>query len=54
VTGGWKKLDNKELPNMYPLPIVIRMIKVKEDEMGKAHSMNGEKRNAQTTRKTKM
>jgi hypothetical protein len=27
VTGGWGKLDNKELRNLYSLPIIIRMIK---------------------------
>jgi hypothetical protein len=27
VTGGWNKLHNKELPNIYSLSIVIRMIK---------------------------
>jgi hypothetical protein len=43
VTGGWRKLHNEELHNLYSSPCKIRMIK---DEMGRACSMNGEKRNA--------
>jgi hypothetical protein len=27
VTGGWRKLHNEELHNLYSLPSVIRMIK---------------------------
>jgi hypothetical protein len=27
VTGGWRKLNNEELHNLYSSPIVIRMIK---------------------------
>jgi hypothetical protein len=27
VTGGWRKLDNEELRNLYSLPSTIRMIK---------------------------
>jgi hypothetical protein len=27
VTGGWRKLHNEELHNVYPLPSIIRMIK---------------------------
>jgi hypothetical protein len=26
VTGGWRKLDNEELHNVYSLPSIIRMI----------------------------
>jgi hypothetical protein len=26
VTGGWRKLHNEELRNLYPSPIIIRMI----------------------------
>jgi hypothetical protein len=37
-------MHNEELHNLYSLPNIIRMIK--EDEMGKACSTNGEKRNA--------
>jgi hypothetical protein len=27
VTGGWRKLHNKELPDLYPLTSIIKMIK---------------------------
>jgi hypothetical protein len=27
VTGGWRKLHNEELHNLYPSPNIIRMIK---------------------------
>jgi hypothetical protein len=27
VTGGWRKLHNEELHNLYPSPSMIRMIK---------------------------
>jgi hypothetical protein len=27
MTGGWRKLYNKELINLYPSPSVIKMIK---------------------------
>jgi hypothetical protein len=27
VTGGWRKLHNEELHNLYSSPIMIRMIK---------------------------
>jgi hypothetical protein len=26
VTGGWRKLHNEELPNLYSSPSIIRMI----------------------------
>jgi hypothetical protein len=44
VTGGWRKLHNEELHNLYSSPSIIRMIK--DDEMGRACSTNGEKINA--------
>jgi hypothetical protein len=44
VTRGWRKLHNEELYNLYSSPSIIRMIK--EDEMGRACSTNGERRNA--------
>jgi hypothetical protein len=43
VTGGWRKLHNEELNNLYSSPSIIRMMK---DEMGRACSTNGENRNA--------
>jgi hypothetical protein len=39
VTGGWRKLHNKELHDLYSSPNIIRIIK--EDEMGWAFIMNG-------------
>jgi hypothetical protein len=27
VTGGWRKLHNEELHNLYSLPSIIRMLK---------------------------
>jgi hypothetical protein len=41
VMGDWRKLHNEELHNLYSLPNIIRMIKSKEDEMGRVCSMNG-------------
>jgi hypothetical protein len=29
VTGGWRKLHNEELHNLYSLPSIIRMIKLR-------------------------
>jgi hypothetical protein len=29
VTGGWRKLHNKELHNLYSFPVIIRMIKTR-------------------------
>jgi hypothetical protein len=45
VTGVWRKLNNEELHNLYSSPSVIRIIKVEEDEIGRAQSMDGENRN---------
>jgi hypothetical protein len=45
VAGDWKKLHNEDLHNLYSSPGTIRMIIVKEDEMGGACSTNGEKIN---------
>jgi hypothetical protein len=41
VTGGWRKLHNEELHNLYSSPSIIRMIKSREDEIGREYSMNG-------------
>jgi hypothetical protein len=48
VTGGWRKLHNEELHNLYSSPSIIRVIKSRrmEDEMDRAYSTNGERRNA--------
>jgi hypothetical protein len=40
VTGGWRKLHNEELHNLYTSPNIIRMDQVKEDEMCRT-CMNG-------------
>jgi hypothetical protein len=46
VTGGWRKLYNKELHNSYSSPSMIRMIKTRRMRwVGHAARM-GEKRNA--------
>jgi hypothetical protein len=29
VTGGWKKLHEEELHNLYPLPSIIKMIRTR-------------------------
>jgi hypothetical protein len=44
-TGGWRKLRNEELHNLYSSPSIIRMIKSRRLRGG-ACSTNGEKRNA--------
>jgi hypothetical protein len=38
VTGGWRKLLNEELQNLYPSQSIVRMINY--DEMGRACSTN--------------
>jgi hypothetical protein len=43
VKGGWRKLHNEELRNLYSSPGVIR-IQVKEDELGRACNTNYEKK----------
>jgi hypothetical protein len=62
VTGGWRKLQNEELHNLYKYNKYNYNGEVKEDEMVRACSTHGEKRNAyrilwesqkeETTRKT--
>jgi hypothetical protein len=42
VVGGWRKLHNEELYNLYSLPSIVRIIK--EKEVGRACSTKGEKR----------
>jgi hypothetical protein len=44
VTGGWGKLCNKELHDLYSLPSIIRIIKLRRRWVGHAARM-GEKRN---------
>jgi hypothetical protein len=41
LMGGWRKLHNEELHNLYSLPEYNQNYEVKEDEMGRACSMHG-------------
>jgi hypothetical protein len=43
VAGGWRRLHNEELHNLYSSPntSIIRVIKIKENEVGGACSKNG-------------
>jgi hypothetical protein len=41
MVEGWRKLHYEELHNLYSSPSMIRMIKIKEDEMDKACSTHG-------------
>jgi hypothetical protein len=45
VIGGWRKLHNEELHNMYSSPNMIRMIKSRRTRWAGACIRNGEKRN---------
>jgi hypothetical protein len=60
VTGGWRKLHNEELHNLYSSPSIIRMIKSRRMRLAGHVGRMGEKRNAygkarrkETTGKTK-
>jgi hypothetical protein len=63
VTGGWRKLHNEKLHNLYSSPNIIRMIKSRRMRRTGRVARMGEKRNIQdiggkarrkeTTRKTK-
>jgi hypothetical protein len=61
MTGGWSKLHNEELNNLYSSPCIIRMIKSIRMRLAVHVGRMGEKRNAyrilvgkpeETTRKT--
>jgi hypothetical protein len=41
VTGGWRKLHNKELCDLYSLPSIIRVIKARRMRWAGTCSMNG-------------
>jgi len=41
VAGGWKRLHNEELYNLYDSPDIIRVIKSRMMEIGRACSMHG-------------
>jgi hypothetical protein len=46
VTGGWRKLHNEELHNLYSSPSIIRMIKSWRMRWAGHAVRKGEKRNA--------
>jgi hypothetical protein len=46
VTGGWRKLHNEELHNLYYSPSVIRMTKSRRMRLAGYVTRMGEKRNA--------
>jgi hypothetical protein len=46
VTGGWRKLQNEELHNLYFSPSVIIMMKLRRMRWGGNVAQMGEQRNA--------
>jgi hypothetical protein len=44
VTGGWRKLHNEELHNLYSSPSIIRMIKSRRMRLAGHVARMGEKR----------
>ena len=36
VTGGWRKLYNEGLSDLYSLPNIVRVVKIEKREMGRA------------------
>jgi hypothetical protein len=46
VTGGWRKLHNEELHNLYSSPSTIRIIKSRRMRWAGHVARVGEKRNA--------
>jgi hypothetical protein len=62
VTGGWRKLHNEELHNLYSSPSIIRMIKSSEMKceghvarVGRRRmhvNIGGKAKRKETTRKT--
>jgi hypothetical protein len=62
VVGGWRKLHNEELHNLYTSPSIIRMIKSRRmdgacstngREPERIYDIGGIDRKKETTRKTK-
>jgi hypothetical protein len=45
VTGGWRKLHNKELHNLYSSPTIIRIIKSRRMKWAGHVARMGEKKN---------
>jgi hypothetical protein len=55
VTGGWRKLHNEELHNLYSSPNIMRIIKYKMKWAGHAagiQDFGGKARRKETTTKT--
>jgi hypothetical protein len=48
VTGGWRKLHNEELHNLYSSPSIIRSIKSRRMRWARHVARMGEKRNVYT------
>jgi hypothetical protein len=46
MTGGWRKLHNEELRNLYSSPSIIRIIKSRRMRCARNVARMGEKRNA--------
>jgi hypothetical protein len=46
VTGGWRRLHNEELHNLYPSPSIIRIFKRMRMRLTGHIARMGEKRNA--------
>jgi hypothetical protein len=46
VTGGWRKLHNEELRDLYSSPSIIRMMKSRRMRWARHVARMGEKRNA--------
>jgi hypothetical protein len=46
VTGGWRKLHNEELRDLYSSPSIIRIIKARKMRWAGLVARMGEKRNA--------
>jgi hypothetical protein len=48
IIGGWNKLQNKELANLYSSPSIIRMIRLRRLKWAGHVALKGKKRNACT------
>jgi hypothetical protein len=55
MVGGWRKLHNEELHNLYSSPNIIRMIKLRRMRLAGQHEwgdIGGKARRKETTRNT--